>query len=150
MHAGIYPPDQTPQTRPPQEQTPLTPPDQTPPGADPPEQTPESRYPPPPGADTPPDSILQHMVNERPVRILLECILVGNELYLNQGVCCFAEILQHFSERQILWSLCLVVFLAFTLRLPIQTSAYSLWRLNPQSVHVQVKNVKISGKRVHS
>ena len=30
--------------------------------------------------------------------------------------------MQNFSERQILWSLCLVVFLAFTLKLPIQTS----------------------------
>ena len=34
----------------------------------------------------------------------------------------FPEILQHFSERQILWSLCLVVFLALTLKLPDQTS----------------------------
>ena len=72
-----YPPDQTPprpgtpQTRhpPPLEQTP--PPDQTTlwPGTpleqtSPPEQTP------------PPGSWLQHTVNERPVRILLECILV--------------------------------------------------------------------------
>ena len=46
-------------------------PDQTPPGADTPlEQT-------PPGADhPPPGSRLQHTVYERPVRILLECILV--------------------------------------------------------------------------
>ena len=35
---------------------------------------------------------------------------------------CFPEILLNVSQRQILWSLCLVVFLAFTLRLPIQTS----------------------------
>ena len=34
----------------------------------------------------------------------------------------FPEFLQNFSESQILWSLCLVAFLAFTLRLPIQTS----------------------------
>ena len=34
----------------------------------------------------------------------------------------FPEILQNFSERQILWSLCSVVFLAFALKLPIQTS----------------------------
>ena len=56
---------------PPREQTP---PDQTPsPGADAPPQTrpsPQTRHPPPPG------SRLQHTVNERPVRILLECILV--------------------------------------------------------------------------
>ena len=31
-------------------------------------------------------------------------------------------VLKNFSEAQILWSLCLVVFLAFTLRLLIQTS----------------------------
>ena len=30
--------------------------------------------------------------------------------------------LQNFSERQIVWSLCLVVFHALTLKLPIQTS----------------------------
>ena len=54
-----------------------------PPGAD----TPQTRHPPeqtPPGPGTPrrsrspPESRLQHMVNERPVRILLECILVRN------------------------------------------------------------------------
>ena len=50
-----YPPP--PGGRPPWEQAP-------PPGAD------------PPRADTPPGSRLQHTVNERPVRILLECILV--------------------------------------------------------------------------
>ena len=48
----------------PWEQTPL---EQTPPW----EQTP-----PPPGADSPLASKLRHTVNERPVRILLECILV--------------------------------------------------------------------------
>ena len=37
----------------------------TPPGADPPEQTP------------PPGSRLRHTVNGQPVRVLLECILVG-------------------------------------------------------------------------
>ena len=38
------------------------------------------------------------------------------------GCARFAEFLQNFSERQILWSLCSVVFLAFTLRLPKQLS----------------------------
>ena len=38
------------------------------------------------------------------------------------GRACFPEILQNFSEHQILLSLCLVVFHALTLRLPIQTS----------------------------
>ena len=57
-----------------------------PPGSrpDPPDQTlpPKSRHPPPPdqapppGADTPLGSRLHHTVYERPVRILLECILV--------------------------------------------------------------------------
>ena len=66
VHAGIPLP---------QEETP------TPPGADTPqEQTPWEQTPPqsrhPPEADTPPGSRLQHTVNERPVRILLECILV--------------------------------------------------------------------------
>ena len=55
VHAGIHPP----------------------PGADPPrpDHPPEQT---PPGADTPPPgrSRLRHTVNERPVRILLECILV--------------------------------------------------------------------------
>ena len=49
----------------------------TPQGADPPGPgtPPQSRHTPPrPG--TPPGSRLQHTVNERPVRILLECILV--------------------------------------------------------------------------
>ena len=39
-----------------------------------------------------------------------------------RGCAHFHEILQNFSERQILWSLCSVVFHALTLKLPIQTS----------------------------
>ena len=55
------------------------------------------------------------------------------ELYYRRALGCarFAEILQNFTERQILWSLCSVDFLTFTLRLPIQTSlslASKLWR----------------------
>ena len=50
-----------------------------PPGADTP-HPPRADSPPPPGADTSPGSRLRHTVNERPVRILLECILVGNFL----------------------------------------------------------------------
>ena len=38
------------------------------------------------------------------------------------GVFVFTEVLQNFSECQILWSLCSVVFHDFTLKLPIQTS----------------------------
>ena len=74
----IHPPG----SRPPGADTPPgadIPPDHTPPGADIPlEQTsPPDQAPPPPGADTPPPgSRLQHTVYERPVRILLERILV--------------------------------------------------------------------------
>ena len=62
-----------------------------PPGAD----TPRSRHPQsrhPPGADTPPPreqtpppprSRLRHTVNERPVRILLECILVLVSIFVS-------------------------------------------------------------------
>ena len=106
VHAGIHSPPAVADT--PQEQTPPwsrhppgadNPREQTPPlGADippsrhslrnrhPPEQIPPgSRHPPeqtPPGKQTPPPgSRLQHTVNERPVRILLECILVFKSLY---------------------------------------------------------------------
>ena len=65
----------------PRDQT-LPPKEQTPPGADPPGTRPPPRAD-PPGADTPPGtrppplgSRLWDTVNERPVRILLECILV--------------------------------------------------------------------------
>ena len=87
---GYHPPEQTPQEQTlPRADTPRSrhPPEQTPPGAD----TPWSRHHPwsrppkqtPPRADTlpeqtPPGSRLQHTVNEWPVRILLECILVLN------------------------------------------------------------------------
>ena len=82
VHAGIQPPqDQTPRPgrHPPRSIHPpgtrQTPPDQA--------DTPQTRQTPPPDqADTPqtrqtpPGSRLQHMVNEWPVCILLECILV--------------------------------------------------------------------------
>ena len=73
VHAGICPPG----ADTPREQTSPragTPPgSRHPPGADTPrEQT--------PGADPPPGSRLQPTVNERPVRILLECILVQKYL----------------------------------------------------------------------
>ena len=62
------------------------------------------------------------------------------------GCVCFPEFFQNFSERQILWSLCLVDFLPLTLKLPIQTSLSVV--PNSQFVYVHVKNVKISGKQV--
>ena len=40
----------------------------------------------------------------------------------NLGCAPFPEFVQNFSERQNLWNLCSVVFLALTLKLPIQTS----------------------------
>ena len=70
VHAGISPPEQSP-------------PDHAPPGPGTPlSRPPQSRHPPPPGPGTPPGSRLQHTVNERPVRILLECILVSERLGL--------------------------------------------------------------------
>ena len=43
---------------------------------------------------------------------------------------CFPEFLENFGERQILWSLCSVVFKC------------ARWHLNSQFLCVQVKNVK--------
>ena len=99
---------------PPREQTPHPPWEQTPPGADtPPDQAPQTRHPPRPGIPPtrhtifwtrcPPDQAhhppppqtsaqppaseadYQHMVNEWPVRILLECILVTPVCHSVQG-----------------------------------------------------------------
>ena len=77
-----HPRDQTPQTRHPLDQTPpgpdtlpdQTPPDQTPPGPDTPRTT-------PPWTTPPGSSRLRNTVYERPVRILLECILVYVEVH---------------------------------------------------------------------
>ena len=58
-----------------------TPPSRHPPGTRPPPGADTPLGPDPPGADNnplPPGSRRQHTVNERPVRILLECILVIN------------------------------------------------------------------------
>ena len=83
VHAGLYPPDppgpDPPGPDPPREQTP---PQTRPPGPDTSrEQTPQGpRH--PPGSRHPPRSRLQHTVNERLVRILLECILVESEFTL--------------------------------------------------------------------
>ena len=45
------------------------------------------------------------------------------KILIHKRLCArFPEILQNFSECQILWSLCSVVFHALTLKLPIQTS----------------------------
>ena len=71
VHAGIPTP---PRTRSPQSRHP-SPGNRHPPGTTP-LQTPQDHTHTPPGADTPPRSRLQHTIYERPVRILLECILV--------------------------------------------------------------------------
>ena len=53
-----------------------------PPGqGEPPRSRPPGQGEPHPGADTPPGSRLQHTVNEWPVSILLECILVMTYFY---------------------------------------------------------------------
>ena len=67
VHAGIHP---LPKSRHPQKQTP--PKSRHPPRAD----TPQEQTPPPRSRYLPTISRLRHTVNERPVRILLECILV--------------------------------------------------------------------------
>ena len=60
-----------------------------------------------------------------------------------QDCACFAEILQNFSERQVLWSLCSVDFLAVTLK--VLFKLHFLWRLNSR----RMKNVNISAERTH-
>ena len=74
----------------------------TPPGADPPgtrqpprnqvhplglSTPPRTKYTPPGTKYTPPGSRLRHTVNERPVRILLECILVVNDFKRILSLC---------------------------------------------------------------
>ena len=63
------------------------------------------------------------------------------------GCARFPEFLQNFSERQILWSLYLVVFHALTLKLPIQISLAQASKL-PISLRSGEK-VKNSWKRAH-
>ena len=47
---------------------------------------------------------------------------VTTDIHCSQECARFPEILQNFSERQILWRMCSVVFHALTLKLPVQTS----------------------------
>ena len=63
------------------------------------------------------------------------------------GCARFAEILQNLSERQILWSLCSVVFHALTLKLPIQTPLSVVPEL--PVVLSSHENVQILAKRAH-
>ena len=70
----------------------------------------------------PPLLAVRDMVHKRAVHILLECILVHRCNWTTWAVLVLLIFLHTFSECQILWSLCSVVFLAFTLKLPIQTS----------------------------
>ena len=59
-------------------------------------------------------------------RTILRVMFFFQELWKiknqQRGVLVFPKSLQNFSERQILWSLCSVVFHALALKLPIQTS----------------------------
>ena len=82
-----HPLSRHPQSRQPPQQTPPTPMGADPPRADPPSRHPPGSRHPLPGADTPQSrhlpeqtaslgSRLQHTVNKKPLRILLECILV--------------------------------------------------------------------------
>ena len=78
MHAGIPHPPGADTPNPPQSSH--TPPEQTPPR----EQTPPwEQTPPPPEQTPPPGSRLQHTVYERPVHILLECILISIVLQIS-------------------------------------------------------------------
>ena len=76
---GPDPPDQTPPLawRAPLDQTPPQHGDPLPPNQTPPRHG-EPPRPDTPGMETPPGSRLRHTVYDRPVRILLECILVCN------------------------------------------------------------------------
>ena len=69
------------------------------------------------------------ILNWRPITFL--CIdlkitakVIAKHLQSVLGCALFPEFLQNFSERQILWSLCSIVFHALTLKLPIQTLLY--------------------------
>ena len=64
-----------------------------------------------------------------------------------QGCARFPEILQNFSKRQILESLCLIVFHALTLKQPIQTSLSVAPKLPLSLCSGEI--VQISGKRAH-
>ena len=79
------------------------PPEETPPGGDPPrEETPLQRRPPQgdPREEThppPPGSRLRHTINERPVRILLECILVFHCVRIL--TCALCPLFSHTHQR---------------------------------------------------
>ena len=64
------------------------------------------------------------------------------------GVLVFLKFYKNFSECQILWSLCSVVFSCFDIEIAYSNFTY-LWRLNSQFIHVQVKNMNILTKRAH-
>ena len=59
---------------------------------------------------------------------------------LDPPMACFPEILKNFSERQIFWSLCLVVFSCFYIEIVYSNFTFS---------HAQMKNVKFSAKQAH-
>ena len=72
-------------------------------------------------------------------------LLYWNELCL--GCTRSPEFVQNFSEHQILWILCSVVFRALTLQLPIQTSISVMPELRVSLNSLE--NVQISGKGAH-
>ena len=70
-------------------------------------------------------------LKHRGSRLRLHLVLVPTS---HLECACFPEFLQNFNERHILWSLCLVLFHALTLKLPIQTS-HSVAPKLPVSLH---------------
>ena len=69
--------------------------------------------------------------------------LIWKKLEHFSGMCSFPEMLQNFSECQILWRMRSVVFHALTLKLPIQTSLSVAPKL-PVSLHSGEKFRKTS------
>ena len=70
---------------------------------------------------------------------------LADKIYIfHYGIARFAESMQNFSEHQILWSLCSVVFCALTLKLPIQTSLSVA-----HDLQVSLISHEILGKQVH-
>ena len=73
-----------------------------------------------PWADTP---LGRHLPTQTPrVYTSRQTATAADDTHSTRMHSCFAEFLQNFSERQILWSLYSVVFHALTSKLPIQTS----------------------------
>ena len=82
---------------------------------------PRTMYPPPSPDYIPPQTMYPPDCIPPGLRTPLDGLCAGGT-HPTRMHFCFPEFLQNFSECQILWSLCLVIFHALTLKLPIQTS----------------------------